>query len=87
MKRNDLSEAKRLDEKALIAKVMELKKKTADLVMDKHMNKLGNVKDIVHHRKDLAQYLTILRQKQLLRILDELEKVDEDNKERSVKTI
>ena len=66
MKRNDFLEIKNLDEKALIVKVNGLKDRIAELVLDKNMNKLKDLKVIFKKRRDLAQILTVLRQKQIL---------------------
>ena len=66
MKRNDFLEIKNLDEKALIVKANGLKDRIAELVLDKNMNKLKDLKVIFKKRRDLAQTLTVLRQKQIL---------------------
>ena len=70
MKRNDLLEVKALDQKALLERVKTLRGVLADLVIDKHMNKLTDLKVISKRRKDLAQVLTTLRQKQMLEQLE-----------------
>lgn len=70
MKKNDLVEIKKLEETSLKDRAKLLKGKIADLIMDKNMGKLKNVKVISNSRKDLAQILTILRQKQLLSELE-----------------
>lgn len=74
MKKNDLQEIKRLDEKALIAKAVLLKQEVSSLVLDKNTNVLKDARKIFKVRKDLAQVLTVLRQKQLLSELREEEK-------------
>lgn len=66
MKKNDLQEIKKLDEKALIAKAVLLKQEVSSLVLDKNTNVLKDSRKIFKVRKDLAQILTVLRQKQLL---------------------
>lgn len=66
MKKNELIEVKNLDIKALAAKVKTLRTEIADLVMDKHMNTLKNSKQIRNKRKDLAQLLTVVRQKEMI---------------------
>ncbi|MBI2011298.1 50S ribosomal protein L29 [Candidatus Daviesbacteria bacterium] len=66
MKKNELKEVKALDEKSLFERIKKINSEIADLVLDKNMNKLKNLKSIFKKRKDLAQVLTILRQKQLL---------------------
>ena len=71
MKKNDLLDIKALDEKSLRQKVKQTRVELSDLVLDKGMNKLKDVKTISKKRRDLARLLTILRQKELL---SELEK-------------
>lgn len=66
MKRNDLAEIKKLKTEQLQEKTAKIKEEISTLVLDKSMNKLSNIKQIKNKRKDLAQILTILRQKQLL---------------------
>lgn len=70
MKRNDLIEIKKLDQKALIDKVRSLQGEIADLIVDKNMSKLKDIRAVYKKRKDLAQVLTVLRQKQLLNELE-----------------
>lgn len=70
MKKNDLLEMKSLDIKALTVRVRELRGQIADLVMEKHMNTLKNSKQIQHSRRNLAQMLTILRQKEIIAQLE-----------------
>ena len=70
MKGNELVQIKGLDIQALREKVKSFRKDLADLVLDKNMNKLKDVKTISKKRKDLAQILTITRQKQLLAELE-----------------
>ncbi len=70
MKRNELVQIKSLDIKELIEKVKSLRKDLADLVFDKNSSKLKDVKTISKKRQDLAQILTIIRQKQLLAELE-----------------
>lgn len=71
MKRQQLIQIKGLSLKELKEKAKALKSEIADLVMDKNMKKLKDLKTIFKKRKDLAQVLTVLRQKQML---EELEK-------------
>lgn len=61
---------KTLDIEALSAHAVLLRKEMADLVLDKNMNKLKDRKAVAKKRKDLAQTLTVLRQKQLLVLLE-----------------
>ncbi len=70
MKKNDLTQVKSFDIKTLVEKAKNTKKEIADLIMDKNMSKLKDLKVISKKRKDLAQILTILKQKQLLESLE-----------------
>lgn len=70
MKKNELTQIKGLDLKELKGKITGLKKEIADLLMDKNMKKLKDLKAIAKKRKDLAQVLTILNTKQLLEKLE-----------------
>lgn len=70
MKRNVLTQIKGLSLSELKEKANSQRKEIADLVMDKNMKKLKDLKMIFKKRKDLAQILTILRQKQLLTELE-----------------
>lgn len=71
MKKNDLAEIKKMEDKALLEKVVKLKSELKGLILDKSMNKLSNLKQIKHKRKDLAQILTVFRQKELINELEE----------------
>lgn len=66
MKKNDLVVIKGLDIKELGVKAKNIRQELADLVLDKNMKKLKDLKAISKKKKDLAQVLTIVRQKQLL---------------------
>lgn len=70
MKKNELTQIKGLTLKDLTGKIIDLKKEIADLLMDKNMKKLKDLKAIAKKRKDLAQVLTILNAKQLLEKLE-----------------
>lgn len=70
MKKNDLTQIQGLDLKELRLKAKFLKDEIAGLVLDKNMKKLKNVKSVSYKRKDIAQILTVLRQKQLLSKLE-----------------
>lgn len=74
MKRNDFQEIKGLSIKAITEKIKAAKKEIADLVIDKNMSKLKDLKSISKKRKDVAQMMTVLRQKELLEQLGESEK-------------
>lgn len=71
MKKQALAEIKKLDIKAIREKVKSVKIDLQKLVLDKSMNKLTDVKVLAKKRKDLAQMLTILRQKELLMQLED----------------
>jgi ribosomal protein L29 len=66
MKRNDFNEIKRLDTKALLEKVRVLRGELTDLFIDKNMNKLTDMKAVSKKKKEIAQILTVVKQKQLL---------------------
>jgi ribosomal protein L29 len=66
MKRNNLNEIKELDIKALFDRAKSLKVEINEGVMDKNMDKYKDLKTVSKKRKDLAQILTIHRQKQLV---------------------
>lgn len=70
MRKNDFLQIKSLDEKALVQRSFLLRKEIANAVLDKNMNKQKDLKIIAKKRKDLAQVLTVLRQKEPLRLLD-----------------
>ncbi len=70
MKKNDFASLKGSDNKELILKVKALRQELADLVLDKNMKKMKDQRVIFKKRKDLAQVLTVLRQKQILQGLE-----------------
>lgn len=70
MKKKEYSLVKALDLKELAEKAKGLKKEIADLTVDKKMKKLKDLKSIHKKRKDLAQVLTVIRQKELLAKLE-----------------
>lgn len=81
MKKNEFIQIKSLDKKELKLKIKDLKKEIADLTLDKNMKKLKNLKQINIKKKDLAQVLTVLRQKELLAELEpKVEKGNESPK-------
>lgn len=57
--------------KSLLGKVKGVQKEILGLILNKSINKATNLKVIKNKRKDLAQMMTVLRQKQML---EELEK-------------
>lgn len=66
MKKNELIQIKGLDIKELKVKEKTLKKEIANLVMDKNMKKIKDLKSVAKLKKDLAQVLTVLGQRQAL---------------------
>lgn len=66
MKKNDFIQIKGLNIEELKVKAKALKKEISDLVMDKNMKKLKDTNSVSKKRKDLAQVLTVLRQKEIL---------------------
>lgn len=70
MKKNDFAQIKGLDLTELRSKVKAVKKEMIEMALDKNMNKLKDLKMICKQRKDVAQILTIMRQKQLLAELE-----------------
>lgn len=73
MKRGELTQIKGLDLKDLRLKAKSIKDEIANLIMDKNMKKLKDLKIIFKKRKDLAKVLTIIRQKELLAELESKE--------------
>lgn len=70
MKKNELTTVKNLDISQLKEKAKALKKEIADLTLDKNMKKLKDLKMISKKRKEAAQFLTIIKQKELLAKLE-----------------
>ena len=66
MKRNDLMDIKKTDPKALKEKIKSLRSEIGDLVIDLNMGNVKNFKSLKSKRRDLAQILTILRQKEII---------------------
>ncbi len=70
MKKNDFAQIKGLEIKELKEKVKVILKEVADLTLDKNMKKLKDLKTVSKKRKDLAQILTVIKQKELLAKLE-----------------
>lgn len=70
MKKNDFIQLKTKTLPELLEKVREKRAEADNLVLDKGMNKLKDLKLIKKRKKDLAQILTVLRQKQLFESLE-----------------
>lgn len=85
MKRNQLNDIKQLDKLALLELAKKARIEIADLIMDKNMAKLKDLKSISKKRKDLAQILTILKQKELVEELESKVKTDSQETEQGTK--
>lgn len=70
MKKNDLIKTKGLDLKELREKIKTLKMEIANLVLDKNMKKMKDLKAIFKRRKDLAQIFSVIKEKELLQELE-----------------
>jgi ribosomal protein L29 len=66
----DMTTVKNMDTKSVLATAKQMRGDIADLMVDKNMNKLKDLKSINKKRKDLARVLTILNQKQVLAKLE-----------------
>lgn len=82
MKKNELIQIKGLDIKELKVKEKTLKKEIANLVMDKNMKKIKDLKSVSKLRKNLAQVMTVIRQKELLGQLESRVKNQESSEEK-----
>ena len=80
MKRQDLTDTKALDIKSLAGKAKTFNQEIAEMVLQKNMNSLKDSKSINKKRKDLAQVLTIMKQKELLALFEINEKQTEEVK-------
>ncbi len=70
MKKKEFVQMKNLDLKELKTKVEVLRKEIANLTLDKNMKKLKDLKMVSKKKKELAQALTVIRQKELLSQLE-----------------
>lgn len=70
MKKTEGTQNKGLDVKELKQKVSALRKEIAELVLDKNMKKLKDIKMISKKKKELAQVLTLMKQKEILAQLE-----------------
>lgn len=66
MKRHELTQIKGLSLKELYDKAKTIRKEIEEKVLDKNRSKLKDLKMVSKKRKDLAQVLTVMRQKELL---------------------
>lgn len=78
MKKADFNEIKGLAVDQLSKKLTLFRVELTDLVLEKNMKKLTDTKAVNKKRKDIAQVLTVIRQKQLL---IKLESNELDNKQ------
>ena len=69
MKRQEFVQVKGLDLKELGVKAKALRAEIANLTLDKNMKKLKDLKITSKKKKELAQVLTVLRQKEELLVL------------------
>lgn len=81
------NEIKGLDLTALINKAKALKVEINDLVLDKNINKMKNLKSINNKRKDLARVMTVTAQKQLIAMLEPKTESSEKAKKEDKKEI
>lgn len=77
MKKKELIEMKKLEGTALLDRAKKLRGEVTSLMMDLEMGQLKDIKSVSKKRRDLAQVLTVLRQKQLLAELESKVKVKE----------
>lgn len=70
MKRTEFTQIKGLSVLELASKAKSIRKEIADLIIDNNMKKLKDTRLVFKKRKDLAQVLTVIRQKQLLEQLE-----------------
>ncbi|MBI4036416.1 50S ribosomal protein L29 [Candidatus Daviesbacteria bacterium] len=70
MKKQQLKEIKTAAVAELKSKLRLYQKELASLVLDKNSKKLKDIKAVYKKRKDIAQVLTILRQKELLKKME-----------------
>ena len=66
MRKDDFNNIKGMDIKSLKGQVKKLKGELSDLVLDKNMNRLADKKVVAKKRKEIAQVMTVLQQKELL---------------------
>ncbi len=70
MKKKEFIQIKGLDLKELKVRLKALKGELANLVMEKNMKKLKDLKMISKKKKEIAQILTLIKQKQLIAELE-----------------
>lgn len=70
MKKDQFNSLKGMEPLALAKKVKELKLEIADLEIEKNTKKLKDLKRISKKKKEVAQIMTVIRQKSLLEQLE-----------------
>lgn len=70
MKKQDFVQIKGLDLKELKVRAGTLKDEIANLILDKNMKKLKDLKKVSKKKKELSQVLTVINQKELLEELE-----------------
>lgn len=80
MKKTEFAQIKTLNIKELSDKAKALKKEIAELGFDKNMKKLKDLKSISKKRKERAQILTVIGQKELLARLESGIQEEDSNK-------
>ena len=78
MKKNEFAQIKGLGLKELKDKAKMLRGEIADLILDKNMKKLKDLKIVSKKRKERAQVLTIIEQKELLIQLESISSQSSD---------
>lgn len=66
----DITNIKNMDTKSVIATAKQMRQEIADLMVDKNLNKLKDLKSISKIRKNLARTMTVLNMKQALEKLE-----------------
>jgi ribosomal protein L29 len=66
MKRRDVNALHALDTAALRAKIVELRKKLGQLLLEKRSGKLKNLRECTAVRDDIARMMTIVREQELV---------------------
>lgn len=74
MKKQEFVQIKLTDLQELRVKAKTLREEIANLVLDKNMKKLKDLKMVFKKKKELASVLTVMRQKVLLTELESKEK-------------
>lgn len=70
MKRNELAEIKKMEIGSIAERIKRTRKEIAEQTVDKNLKRLANKGALKSKKRNLAQMLTILRQKQLLQQLE-----------------